>query len=70
MGLAQPGGKYDVEVRSVMESAKAHGVLLVVLGGDRGSGFSVATQPGAITPKDIVRVLREVANTIEKEGVD
>lgn len=69
MGLAQPGGKYDDEVRVAMESAKANGVLLIVLGGDRGSGFSVAMKPGAVTQADIARVLREVASAIEKDGV-
>lgn len=56
-------GKYDAECTRLQEELKAHGVLLVVVGGDRGNGFSVsATLPVvAALPK----LLRQVADEID-----
>jgi hypothetical protein len=34
-------GKYDAEATLVMESAKAAGVIIIVIDGDRGEGFSI-----------------------------
>jgi len=34
-------GKYDAETTLVMESAKAAGVIIIVIDGDRGEGFSI-----------------------------
>jgi hypothetical protein len=45
-------GKYDEEVRLVQKATDAALVLLVVVGGDRGTGFSVA----AIDPKFVQNV--------------
>lgn len=39
--MAHGPGKYDNECTQVRTNTKATGVLLVVLGGDKGNGFSV-----------------------------
>ena len=60
-------GRYDVHCEGVMEITKAQAVLLLVVNGDNGSGFSVAT----LDPLLLVRIpamLRELANEIEAQG--
>lgn len=58
-------GKYDAECTQVRESTDAVGVVLAVVGGDRGSGFSVqatgevlAALPGS---------LRAIADQIDQD---
>ena len=70
MASERGGGKYGSEAEGVMASTRADGVLLFVLGGSRGSGFSVVTKVDAMSPSDIVRILRETADSIERGGVD
>lgn len=45
---ARGGGKYDAEVRELMERLQAQGVVLLILAGNKGSGFSVAATPPAV----------------------
>lgn len=47
MSNAGPG-KYDDACTIARESTKASGVLLVVIGGEKGSGFSVQAAPETI----------------------
>ena len=63
-------GKYDNEATAAREATGAAGVLLIVIGGERGNGFSCQA-----TQFDIVlrlpALLRTVADQIEadqKEG--
>lgn len=61
------GGKYDKEATMVRDSTSAAMVFLLVVGGDRGSGFSVQS----VDPK-LIRMaadtLREVAEQIDREN--
>lgn len=63
------GGRYDAEVCSVMESACADVVLLIVVGGDRGNGFAVAVNNGELSPGPalcaVPTLLRAIADGIE-----
>ena len=56
-------GKYDAEATLARTRANAAGVVLLVLRGDRGSGFSV--QADANTVAILPRLLRAVADSIE-----
>jgi hypothetical protein len=60
-------GKYDSECTQIMVGEIAEAVLVIVLGGKRGSGFSCQATP-AIT-FSLPRILRNVADEIEKSGV-
>jgi hypothetical protein len=58
-------GKYDHLATHVREASKAEAVIVIVLNGDQGSGFSVqATRD--ITPQ-LVGLLRRVADDIEAD---
>jgi hypothetical protein len=59
-------GKYDDLCTLVREKAKAAGVLLIVLEGDKGSGFSCQTdlERTLLLPD----LLEYVADKIRKEG--
>ncbi len=63
-------GKYDTECEGVLLATNADGVLLIVLGGHRGSGFSMTVRQSeraravALVPS----VLREVAAEIERDN--
>jgi len=59
-------GKYDLECEHVRKVTGAQGVLVLVLGGDKGSGFSA--QVPAIALGMIPGFLREMAGLIEQDA--
>ena len=64
------GGKYDAELGEVMASAHAKVVLLVVLGGDRGDGFTMAvdeTLRVGVVIAEVPSILRAIADSIEEQ---
>jgi hypothetical protein len=66
--MAIGSGKYDYYARVTREAAQAEGVILIVIKGDRGSGFSVqATME--ITSR-LPEILRDMADQIEDDIKD
>jgi hypothetical protein len=65
--MALGPGKYDAEVGELRKRLKAHGILLLVVNGDRGSVFS-AQLPGDLT-MNMPTVLRDIAKQIEESGI-
>ena len=59
-------GVYDDEATQVRESTSAKGVVLIVVGGDRGSGFSCQAQEDVIL--DLPAVLRSLADQVEADA--
>lgn len=57
-------GKYDDLATYVRDQARAECVVVVVLGGIKGSGFSVQAST-EVNPSDLVGLLRDVAHGIE-----
>ncbi len=57
-------GKYDDLATVAREDAEATGVLLLILGGEMGSGFSVQIPP-ELVPK-VPEMLRDMARGIEE----
>lgn len=58
-------GKYDSACTLVRETTQAEGVILIVLSGNKGTGFSVqATLP---TTLQLPTLLRYMANLIEAD---
>jgi hypothetical protein len=62
--MALGPGKYDTIATTAREAAKAHAVILIVLDGTFGSGFSVQAIGEDITA-NLPALLRQVANGIE-----
>jgi len=63
-------GKYDKECEDARAKTSADAVLLIVLGGDRGSGFS-ATFAGSAGVEAMARlpgILRDTARQIEESA--
>jgi hypothetical protein len=58
-------GKYDDEASAVMEATGASGVILIVIGGDRGQGFSC--QATLEVTLALPAMLRNIANQIEED---
>lgn len=58
-------GKYDAVATVALEMTSADCVLVAVLGGVRGSGFSVQGDPALLA--HLPRILRDVADQIEKD---
>jgi hypothetical protein len=54
-------GKYDAEVRAVLESTGAALAIVILIGGDRGTGFSVAA-----VNEDIIRAIPDVLDDVSK----
>lgn len=66
-------GKYDAEATAARESAQAGAVLLIVLGGNRGNGFTVQIDTARDASRDlprtgleIGRLLHSIADKIER----
>ena len=57
-------GKYDEEATIVRERTGGHTVIVIVLGGDRGEGFSVQTEDPLVN-RSLPALLRRVADGIE-----
>lgn len=67
--MATGPGKYDKECTIIRATCEAQGVVLMVLGGNRGSGFSVqlpATSE-ADSCRQLVKILRDMADQIEAD---
>ena len=58
-------GKYDVPAQIIAEATEAECVLVIVLGGKRGNGFSVCARQPAVITQEIPGILRDVADQIE-----
>lgn len=58
-------GRYDDEATWVRERAKASGVILIVIGGDRGEGFAAQATP-EVTLR-LPAMLRTIADQIEAD---
>lgn len=66
-------GKYDQECEAALLATEAHAVLLIVLGGSKGNGFSFSmVQTGPLPDTraidSIPQMLRSVANQIEADA--
>lgn len=66
--MALGPGKYDSYCTNVRIETQADGVLLIVINGKLGSGFSVQTSKLEVLA-NLPGVLRNVADQIEKSGV-
>jgi hypothetical protein len=61
-------GKYDAICTEVREQTRAAGVLLIVIDGNVGSGFSC--QADLITTARLPDLLERVAADIRRDGID
>lgn len=61
-------GKYDAEATVVRESTSAFGVALIIVGGDRGAGFSV--QGSASFIAQLPDILEDMARDIRAQQAD
>lgn len=59
--MAMGPGKYDDEVTKVMKSTEAQGVVLIVIGGNKGEGFSMQAT------LDITLALPSILKTIAEQ---
>lgn len=59
-------GKYDYLATLVRHCAQASGVVVIVIGGIRGSGFSVQSTD-TLPPTKLAMLLRNVASAIERK---
>lgn len=59
------GGKYDRECEYVRQLLRSRGVLLIVLDGPKGPGFSAQGTPEILA--GVPEVLRITADSIEKD---
>ena len=66
--MPQGPGKYDDLATYVREQAEAMAALVIVLAGNKGSGFSLQalqSSKEAVSPIVVAELLRAVANEIE-----
>jgi hypothetical protein len=59
-------GKYDILATWVMEIAEARAVIVIVLDGNRGSGFSMQSR-GLSVAHLLPTLLRQTADEIERD---
>jgi len=58
-------GRYDDEATKVMEATKANGVIVIVIGGNKGEGF--ACQATLEVTQALPKMLRHIADQIEAD---
>lgn len=63
------GGKYDAECTQARESTEAKAIVLIVIAGNKGSGFSVQSV-AEVPPKVLSELLHDIANEIARSGTD
>jgi hypothetical protein len=63
--MALGPGKYDAEASEIRIRTNAAGVLLMILGGNQGTGFSV--QASIAVQLNLPELLRLTADEIERE---
>jgi hypothetical protein len=63
--MAVGPGKYDDLATTVREQAHAAGVIVIVIGGDKGEGF--AMQADVRTMLALPQMLRHIADQIEQD---
>jgi hypothetical protein len=64
--MATGPGKYDYEATKVMLSADAKAAIIIVLDGNRGSGFSCQFSDPLLM-ETVPEILRRVADQIESD---
>lgn len=62
------GGKYEPECTQAMQASNAAACVLIILDGDRGSGFSISARVN-VPPSTIASLLRQVATELDKQTV-
>jgi hypothetical protein len=60
------GGKYDAQCEQVLRNTKAEACVVIVLGGEKGSGFSVSVT-NLSAARAIPDLLRTVAQDMEAD---
>ena len=65
--MAHGPGKYDDMATYVREQTNARGVIVIVVGGNKGSGFSVQGTSDELLLQ-LPAVLHEVAETIARDS--
>lgn len=58
-------GKYDAEAEALLQKLGAEGLILIVVGGQKGSGMSVKSNPVLLAA--LPGLMRTVADMIELE---
>jgi hypothetical protein len=61
-------GKYDDWVTTVREATEAEGVVLIVLNGVHGSGFSVQAVDQQLHPPVLADLLQHVVDTMRRDA--
>ena len=59
-------GLYDPECSQARKSAQAQGCLLIIIGGNRGSGFSIQLSLEGLRRANVAGMLREMADEIDQ----
>jgi hypothetical protein len=60
-------GKYDEAVTTLREILRARGILLLVIDGEKGSGFSAQLPPAETLA--LPEILRGIADQIDQKGL-
>ncbi len=67
-----PEGRYEDEVQAIHTEADAAVTILMILEGNKGTGFSVAVSPDKIRwpiedhPTNVAHILRGIADELDK----
>jgi hypothetical protein len=67
--MATGPGRYDDLATLVREKSSAQGVLVAVIGGDKGMGFSVQATPETllVLPELLEQIARQIRRDLEGE---
>lgn len=66
--MKNPLGKYGAEAHEVADRTKAKGLVLLIIDGDRGSGFTIVDVTGGRITKEMPSVLRLAADDLDMQA--
>lgn len=68
--MAAGPGKYDDLCTHVRHQTQAKAVIVIVLGGNQGDGFSVQMEVPAVRSLSLAKLLRDMAEQLEASGIN
>lgn len=66
--MTHPLGKYGAEAQEIADRTKAKGLLLMIIDGELGSGFTIVDLTGGKITREMPSVLRLAADDLDAQA--
>jgi hypothetical protein len=66
--MTNPLGKYGAEAQEIADRTKAKALMLIIIDGERGSGFTIVDATGGKITKEAPGILRLAADDLDSQA--